>query len=439
MAVWDFVVISTQALSKIVFVGAIGYLLGLGKTELRILAQINVAVLTPALLFAKITKSLDRGMLAELWFVPVLYVALGFVGLAWSRWAGRLMDLPEGFRRLCAVAVYFSNVNTILIPIMQAVASSPDARFLLRDENDSPQAMCDRSIAYGMVIGIMNNALRWSVGVAILSPSSSVSNSAAGTSGTMTPASPTPTIAIATENDEVESPMTPSTSVSIDMPAVATEQTCLLHQGQGYPSSYSSRSLKMVAYDVVRPYMTPPLLGVLAAIAVVLIPPVQQMLLTKGTYSYSLWSSIDACGDACVPATLLALGGQLSVTRRRTLQQEASGSSSSNISLQKCKLGIILVALGRFLVVPAASCLILLGILEYTPWLVPLLRSDPVLFLTLAIVSATPPAINLITVAQQLGLYENEAALVVSSSYAIGMLALSVDVSVFLWLASCIH
>ncbi|KAJ2677126.1 hypothetical protein GGH99_005826 [Coemansia sp. RSA 1285] len=311
MSVINYIAISTQALSSIFFIGATGYFLKLGSRELQVLARINVSVFTPSLLFSKISRSLDRETLYDLWLIPILYLVLGAAGLEWTRLGGRFFGLTDAFRRLCSVAVYFSNVNTILIPIIEGIAASPDSRFLLRDRDDTPQKMADRAIAYGMIIGIMNNLLRWSVGVAMMTP----------------------------------------------------------------PKS----------------------------------------------------------GDT----TLLALGAQLAI-KRSPEPQSSQGISTTEryVSERDQNRGIVLVVLGRFVVVPLCCCIVLLSIHRFAPWLVPLLRADPMLFLTLAIVSATPPAVNLLTVAQKVKMYEGESARILSYSYAIGMFVLSVEVSVFLYLAS---
>ncbi|KAJ1762824.1 hypothetical protein LPJ62_001475 [Coemansia sp. RSA 2167] len=367
MGVLEYAVISTQSLSIVLIIGMVGFVLRPSKRELKVLADINVSVLTPALLFAKISGSLTRSILGLLWFVPVMYVLLGCVGLVWTRYGGQALGLSDGFRRLCSIAVFFSNVNTILIPIMQGIAASPDARFLLRDANDTAQQVADRAIAYGMIIGIMNNILRWSVGVAIMRPAATAAE-------------------ISPEDNKKTS------------------------------------------------WLTPPLIAVMCAVAVVVVSPVQKALLAEGTYVHTLWLAIDTCGDACIPLTLLGLGGQLRL--QLTPRTDATGPATS---ASEQKRGVVLVLVGRFLIVPAVSCAALLAIYVYVPGLVPLLRSDPVLFLTLAIVSATPPAINLMTVAQQMGVYEAEAAAILSCAYAVGVLALSVEVSIFLWLASLIH
>ncbi|KAJ1907348.1 hypothetical protein LPJ81_000810 [Coemansia sp. IMI 209127] len=423
MGVLNYVVISTQALSSIFFIGVTGYFSKLGTKELQMLARINVSVFTPALLFSKISKSLDSEILYDLWFVPILYLVLGSAGLEWTRLGGRALGLTDAFRRLCSVAVYFSNVNTIMIPIIEGIAASPDSRFLLRDKHDTPQKMADRAIAYGMIIGIMNNLLRWSVGVAIMSPSKRPDTSAA--------------------SNESLSTFSPYSGIDQNARTSCDEQTCLLvgDASQAEPDATvvgNRRGLLARIWNVVKPCLTPPLCAVVAALLVVLAPPAQQALLRQGSYTYCLWKAIETCGQACIPATLLALGAQLAIKRKPGPQSNEgiANAEEYQVSEKEQNKGVMLVVLGRFAVVPACCCGILFAIHGFAPWLVPLLQTDRMLFLTLAIVSATPPAINLLTVAQSLKMYEGESARILSYSYVVGMLVLSVEVSVFLYLAS---
>ncbi|KAJ2721726.1 hypothetical protein GGI07_003782 [Coemansia sp. Benny D115] len=442
MGAIQYFVISTQALSMMLLIGAAGYMLRLGKAELKVLAQINISLLTPALLFSKITKSQTREMLVELWFIPVLYVLLGFIGLEWARRGGRLLRLPDGFGRLCILAVYFSNVNSILIPIIEGITSSPASRFLLRDESDSMEAVADRSIAYGMIIGIMNNLLRWSIGVAIMRPEPDSYSGSNASLATLEQQSE-PRNAIRAEPNAAEASSRGLIGGNDDegegRSGLLTTETVPLLPAKAAASPSNAVGVLSRAWRALLPLMTPPLCSVVLAVVVVCVPQLQARLLSQGTYTYSVWSAIDVCGQACVPLTLLALGGQLGVDRHAVSAPREAQMEYEPVGQGVQNKGIVLVLLGRFLVVPAFSCAALIGIYYYVPWLVPVLRTDPVLFLTLAIVSATPPAVNLLTVAQKLGMYESEAARMLSISYVAGLLALSVEVSGFLWLASLIH
>ncbi|KAJ1956497.1 hypothetical protein EC988_001319 [Linderina pennispora] len=401
------------ALAKVFVIGSTGYMLGLKKPELKTLAKLNITLLTPALMFSKISKSLDRETLFLLWLVPVIYGVLGFVGYLWVQYTGRVLRLPNGFRRLCGIAVFFSNVNTIMIPIVQTIAASPTARYLLRDENDTAEAMANRCIAYGMLIGIANNLLRWSVGVALMEPDK-------GDEGRLR---------LPEDSPEQPSALLADMGLSDHEGGMATVAG---RSGQARGSAEMVGRMGRRMWGAVQPCLTPPLLGVLAAVFIVLVPPLQQALLAKGTYAYTVWRAVETCGEACVPLTLLALGGQLHVIGS---EQDESG----DVPLRAQTHGIALVMAGRFLVVPILTCAVLFGIHAFVPQAMPLLTSDPVLFLTLALVSATPPAVNLLTMSQKVGLYENESARILTHTYISGIFALSLEVSVFLWLTTTLR
>ncbi|KAJ1931773.1 hypothetical protein FBU59_006600, partial [Linderina macrospora] len=275
-------------------------------------------------MFSKISKSLDRETLFRLWLVPVIYGVLGYVGYLWVQYTGRVLRLPSGFRRLCGIAVFFSNVNTIMIPTVQTIAASPTARYLLRDKDDTPEAMGNRCIAYGMLIGIANNLLRWSVGVALMTQSTKEEEEGR----LRLPEDEN-------EDEENASGQQEVTSLAdIDTDIPEQDGGIIAHVQQQQTSSARSSADVLVraaerAWRTVQPCLTPPLMGVLAAVFIVLVPPLQQALLAKGTYAYTLWRAVETCGEACVPLTLLALGGQLYVmgTDADQSRQEASNAS----------------------------------------------------------------------------------------------------------------
>ncbi|PWA00281.1 hypothetical protein BB558_003665 [Smittium angustum] len=100
------------------------------------------------------------------------------------------------------------------------------------------------------------------------------------------------------------------------------------------------------------------------------------------------------------------------------------------------KKGIFIVLFGRFLFVPIFAIIILLYLRSMFPKQAALLVADPVFFFTLLILSATPPAINLITVAQSTGRFENEAGHLLMWSYLLGIFTLSAEVGFFMWLTN---
>ncbi|OLY85125.1 putative transporter [Smittium mucronatum] len=98
--------------------------------------------------------------------------------------------------------------------------------------------------------------------------------------------------------------------------------------------------------------------------------------------------------------------------------------------------GIFIVLVGRFMVVPLFAATLLVFLKVCVPNHVTLLASDPVFFFTLLILSATPPAINLITVVQSTGLFEDDAANLLMWGYLVGIFTISLEVGGFMYLTS---
>ncbi|KAJ1672819.1 hypothetical protein EV182_006434, partial [Spiromyces aspiralis] len=101
--------------------------------------------------------------------------------------------------------------------------------------------------------------------------------------------------------------------------------------------------------------------------------------------------------------------------------------------------GIFLVLVGRFLFVPAVAVCLLTVLRAHFPRLIPLLSEDPVFMLTLLILATTPSAINLTTVAQVTGKFEQESAIILLYSYLLGIPVLSIIFTFYLWLVSTLR
>ncbi|KAJ1936940.1 hypothetical protein FBU59_004900 [Linderina macrospora] len=192
-------------------------------------------------------------------------------------------------------------------------------------------------------------------------------------------------------------------------------------------------------------------MGAAAGIAVLFVPPLHRALLTKGTFAYSFWYSTNLCSIACIPMVMIALGGQLALTRSQqppTLPvssgaliesgEEDSAVDSEVVTPHKQSQGTLLVVLGRYIIVPPITCLAMFLMMKMASGYFPLISNDPILFLTIAITSVTPPAVSLLTIAQNIGMYEDESARLLFHSYVIGVVAMAVEITIFLWLTSII-
>ncbi|KAJ2891500.1 hypothetical protein IWW38_003590, partial [Coemansia aciculifera] len=330
--VLGFAFTAIKALLEVFLIGLCGYIFArngtLNKSTLKTLSVISVNLLTPALLFSKMTETLDPALLKELWNEPVFYFIYGGFSLLWSRVGSRVLKLNGDYARLCDVATFFSNTNTLPVSLIKSIALSSGTQFLLKDANDTPLKVAARGVSYAMIFATLNNILRWSFGVALMGgmdpPSKSAFNSVNATprmprsepnSGNI---ADTLRISIdetadADENDD-EGSNDELEPLFLGSPArrLATERSQLAQlldrvvlSSQGF-------------WESAQKCITPPVYAIVAAFVVIMIEPLHQAFMDPDTILYTLWSAIDMCGDACVPLILISLGGQLGMMARDT-------------------------------------------------------------------------------------------------------------------------
>ncbi|OMJ15295.1 putative transporter [Smittium culicis] len=117
--------------------------------------------------------------------------------------------------------------------------------------------------------------------------------------------------------------------------------------------------------------------------------------------------------------------------------------SDSNAGTVKSVLynnkGVILVVLGRFILLPLIILCFLILLKKYLSSYLPLLASDPVYFFTLLLVTSTPPAVNIISIAQANGVYEDDSANIMLWSYIIAIVSLSSEIGIYMWVTDYLY
>ncbi|KAJ2383963.1 hypothetical protein GGI23_007034, partial [Coemansia sp. RSA 2559] len=153
----------------------------------------------------------------------------------------------------------------------------------------------------------------------------------------------------------------------------------------------------------------------------------------------------DESSDRGVPPIMLRTdteaGGSTIDLGERAEMMERGGEvqddeGDARISVREQRKGAAVVLVGRFVFVPTLAMILITTLRVVFPRLLPIMTNDPVYILTLLILSSTPPAINLITVAQATGKFESEAAQILFYGYVLGIFVLAVEVAGFLWLTN---
>ncbi|KAJ2625285.1 hypothetical protein GGI26_000755 [Coemansia sp. RSA 1358] len=311
------------------------------KALLENLSVMSVNLLTPALLFSKMTETLDPSLLVELWNEPLFYFIYGGFSLLWSRVGCRILKINKEYARLCDVATFFSNTNTLPVSLIKSIALSAGSHFLLKDADDTPLKVAARGVSYAMIFATLNNILRWSFGVALMGGMDS-KNKSAFNSVSATPRTPALTRNASGIHDLPTSPaLASSSSPALDMlrsyasnstDDESDELTPFYLGAPARPISPESRrssiSQKLCSavrgaqkiWNSIQSCITPPVYAITAAFIVIIIEPLHKAFMDQNHVLYTIWSAIDMCGDACVPLILISLGGQLGVMSAQAAQ-----------------------------------------------------------------------------------------------------------------------
>ncbi|KAJ2346235.1 hypothetical protein GGI03_002901 [Coemansia sp. RSA 2337] len=270
------------------------------------------------------TETLDPALLKELWNEPVFYFIYGGFSLLWSRMGSRVLKISGDYARLCDVATFFSNTNTLPVSLIKSIALSSGSQFLLKDANDTPLKVAARGVSYAMIFATLNNILRWSFGVALMGgmepPSKSAFNSVNATPRIPMPGTSPSDIAehINAINDADDSDDDVSSSNSELEPLFLGSPAQRLQSERSQLAQLRDRIMlaSQAVWEATQRCITPPVYAIVAAFTVIMIEPLHASFMDPNTLLYTLWSAIDMCGDACVPLILISLGGQLGMMAR---------------------------------------------------------------------------------------------------------------------------
>ena len=185
---------------------------------------------------------------------------------------------------------------------------------------------------------------------------------------------------------------------------------CLWGIAYPYLSGEPFRNLRL------RQIVSPPVVSALCGIALGAIPPLRQLTVESDAPLRVLLDTAELVGRAAVPCGLLILGANLAKPGTRPSLE--TGRS------------LAVVGLGRFLMLPIAGCLLVLGL--RTLGVIP---TDPMCAFVLMVEAAVPPATNLIVMCQVHSRGESEMARLLVTSYVVSVPALTVLVAFFLWIA----
>lgn len=364
---------AAEAVSQVLVVVACGVILSrtgyLSQSAQKSISKVNLYFMTPCLLFTKIASTINWTQFKAFWPIPVFYLL--FTTLSWvvARVGSRLFGFSKDEEKFVIASIVFSNTNSLPMALLQSLAFSAAGDRLLRDADDTREAVAARGISYILFYAIFGNLVRWSYGFTLLVPKDKEEEEQEETEeyDALPPAAPSVLINVDMPSGSRRSdasvltlPSTYRNSQShtqttdesfqgplehtpLRKPAKQQADPAYLHplslpqslsrsNPARSPAASISESILLqraqTAYERISQVLTPPLLTALLALVVGLVPALHQLFMSPSSTFYRFFvRPIEGCGAAAIPMILLCLGAQ--VVHFATSSPSSSSSTSA--------------------------------------------------------------------------------------------------------------
>ncbi|KAF9139176.1 hypothetical protein BGX30_008285 [Mortierella sp. GBA39] len=381
---------AAEAVSQVLVVVACGVILSrtgyLSQSAQKSISKVNLYFMTPCLLFTKIASTVNWTQFKAFWPIPVFYLL--FTTLSWvvARVGSRLFGFSKDEEKFVIASIVFSNTNSLPMALLQSLAFSAAGDRLLRDADDTREAVAARGISYILFYAIFGNLVRWSYGFSLLVPKDKEEEEQEETEEytALPPAAPSVLINVDMPSGSRRSDASvltlPSTfrssqshTQNIDesyqgafenapLRKTAQQQAdpAYLHplslpQSQSNPALSPAVSISesillqraQTAYERISQVLTPPLLTALLALVIGLVPALHQLFMSPSSTFYRFFvRPIEGCGAAAIPMILLCLGAQ--VVHFATSSSSASAALKPSVPKNKQKKIVPQTGLGIY-------------------------------------------------------------------------------------------
>lgn len=161
-----------EAVMEVVCVSLPGYIIArLGHFDAekqKFLANLNVMLFTPCLIFTKLASQLNADKLVELGIIPVIFVIQTLVSLIVTRLVARMFGFGRRASNFVTAMGVFGNSNSL--PISLVLSLSQTLRGLHWDKipGDNDDEVAARGILYLLIFQQLGQLVRWTWGFNVL-------------------------------------------------------------------------------------------------------------------------------------------------------------------------------------------------------------------------------------------------------------------------------
>ncbi|TPX07761.1 uncharacterized protein E0L32_010553 [Thyridium curvatum] len=161
-----------EAVMEVVCVSLPGYIVArLGHFDAdkqKFLANLNVMLFTPCLIFTKLASQLNSDKLLELAIIPVIFVIQTLVSLLVSRLVSKVFGFNKRASNFVTAMGVFGNSNSLPISLVLSLSQTISGLHWDRIPGDNDDEVGARGILYLLVFQQLGQLVRWSWGYHVL-------------------------------------------------------------------------------------------------------------------------------------------------------------------------------------------------------------------------------------------------------------------------------
>lgn len=161
-----------EAVLEVVCVSLPGYIVarqGMFDAESqKFLANLNVMLFTPCLIFTKLASQLTAEKLADLAIIPVIFVVQTLVSYVGARIIAKFLGFKKRQENFLVAMGVFGNSNSLPISLVLALSKTLKGLHWDKVPHDNDDEVAARGILYLLVFQQLGQLLRWSWGYNVL-------------------------------------------------------------------------------------------------------------------------------------------------------------------------------------------------------------------------------------------------------------------------------
>jgi predicted permease len=160
------------AVLQVVCVSLPGYIIaragGFNAEQQKFLANLNVNLFTPALIFTKLASQLNADKLIDLGIIPIIFVIQTFVSYVVSHVVARCFGFNRRASNFVTAMGVFGNSNSLPISLVISLSQTLNGLHWDRIPGDNDDEVAARGILYLLVFQQLGQLVRWSWGYHVL-------------------------------------------------------------------------------------------------------------------------------------------------------------------------------------------------------------------------------------------------------------------------------